>query len=813
MSAQLPRAPARACAAALFAATLACVAGRAAACEQHERVEGRVRSADGRPVAAARIVLIGAHGRRLARSDAAGRFDFRCIESGTYDVVASAPGYQTLSERAVMIEAPHATLSLTLAPATTATLATIGDVSTSAGASVSTASAPSLAVSARRAAAGGASSVAQMLWNELSLTPVLPLGGGGNASVVYAVRGPDPTETLVAVDGHQVNNGSTGDFNLALLDPAALQEVQVIFGVAPSSLLGPNTIGGAVNIITLQPTQTPHALLRLAGGSYGNDGGTVQATGSDARLGYAVSLHATTSSGAVNRTIGTQRVGSGSSGTSALAKLRYQIGGEDGYGYVQVDMHDQTLMQDLSALLTTYVPPAYRVFANTGLGARLGDYGIDAQFPLGGELRDGTPATMLSFSHLTTHASQSVWGSGAGAAAGSCASGCQYLYNQRDVLGDDWVQIDHTLNRGLLTFKADLGTESLRTQYVPGQVQAQLVRAGASPAGYGPCAGVPVLSLPLSQTQRSAVLRYNGDPSSHVHFSLATYVSDFSTFGTSVDPRAGFVWTPTGQTAVRLSAGTTFQTPQLSELVALPASDRVPVGGIVYTGNPRLKPDRATEYDLGVDRAAGGRNGLRVSADLYQNDLRAPSSQLVVAPVPGCQSAAHPKLPCPVSYPVNAGAGIYRGVELRAAARVGAFDVRGGWSVDSSFLTQIPSSIQDGTLVAYEQSLGEPLHKAYLSFERNAARGLVYGADVAYEGAYNELNRPPYATLDAQIAYRAQGYEIGLYARNLTNVYADPFAIANGGVPYGTQPGNPMTPTDAYVMEGSRVVLVFTRSI
>jgi hypothetical protein len=34
-----------------------------------------------------------------------------------------------------------------------------------------------------------------------------------------------------------------------------------------------------------------------------------------------------------------------------------------------------------------------------------------------------------------------------------------------------------------------------------------------------------------------------------------------------------------------------------------------------------------------------------------------------------------------------------------------------------------------------------------------------------------------------------------------------------GGILYGAQPGQPMTPTDAYVLQGRKVVFVFTRSI
>ena len=84
-----------------------------------------------------------------------------------------------------------------------------------------------------------------------------------------------------------------------------------------------------------------------------------------------------------------------------------------------------------------------------------------------------------------------------------------------------------------------------------------------------------VQTIPIAQTERYAVVRYNGDPSSHIHYSLAGYYSNYSTFGTSFDPRAGFVWTPTGNTAVRASVGTTLQTPQLSELVVPPPAEEL----------------------------------------------------------------------------------------------------------------------------------------------------------------------------------------------------------------------------------------------
>ena len=840
------RASARACVhISLALAFVATTFAAAPAQTQTIDVTGTVTAADGSPISGATITLEARDREHKATSDASGVFTFKSLAAVTYTLYAVAPGYQRVSERTVTVDSANPSIAVVLSAATTNSLTVIGTVRSSASETVSTSSAPTVTLNAQDAAAAAVTSVGPMIWSQLSTTPVLPLGGGSNATQTFAVRGPDPTETLVDIDGHYVNNGNTGDFDLSLIDPAALQDVQIVYGISPSSLIGPNTIGGGINIVTLQPTVTPHALVRLFGGSYGTYGGTVQATGTADGLGYAVSLHGTSSDGSVNQNIlapsvnppsddlTSQTVGSAAFGNSILTKLRYQLGGPNGYGYLQFNFRNQNISKDESALLTTYTPPGfsgsggddarsrglspqdddeptspYQSFAGTYLQAHNANYGFDAQLPLGKQLEDGAPATVALFSHMTTLSAQSVAGPG--------EASLPYLYNQRDLLGDDWLEIDHHFSSGTLSFKYDLGTETLDTNYVQGQVTAEARGGVGLPfAQVAPnAAEPPVQTLSLAQTQRYAVLRYNGEPSSELHFSLAAYYSNDSSFGTSFDPRAGIVWTPTGNTAVRASVGTTFQTPQLSELVVPPPEDRVPIGGIIFIGNPNLQPDHATDYDLGAEQIFGSRkHPFKISGDLYQSNVRSPANQLEVDPEPHCQTKRNPTA-CPLSYPVNAGNAVYRGIELSGDYLLSSFaHLRAGWSVDSSYLTAVPENIQDGTLVIGEQTLGQPLHKAYFAFEQSPPAGLAYGARVNWEGNYNELNRSPYATLDAHVAYRYNGYEFGLFGTNLTNVYANPFTIVGGGVPYGTLPGEPMITPNAYVLQGAAVTFVLTRAI
>ncbi len=428
----------------------------------------------------------------------------------------------------------------------------------------------------------------------------------------------------------------------------------------------------------------------------------------------------------------------------------------------------------------------YQSFAGTGLAAHQSNYGFDAQLPLGNAQTDGAPTTFLQFSHLTSLNSQSIAGPG--------ADTLPYLYNQRDNLGDDWLELDHHFHNGQLSFKYDLWTESLTTNYVQGQVvrpkpcrsavpSARSRRRLASPRRRSEAA--PSCRKPHPRPFNRLASRKYSAPRFCATTAIrrATFITRsprlshqrFSTFGTSFDPRAGIVWTPTGNTAVRASVGTTFQTPQLSELV-------VPSGGCPRSDRRRNLHRQSQPADRIMPRTTTS----AWSKSSETTDIRCTSRwisikrifarrrvELNVVPIPHCQTKRNPT-PCPIAMPVNAGNGIYRGVEhARGPAARRDAHVRAGWDVDSSFLTVIPSRFKTERSPRANRSLGQPLHKAYLARRRRPAARLAYGAELDYEGWYNELNRSPYATLDAHVAYRHGGYEYGLYGTNLTNVYAN----------------------------------------
>ena len=180
-----------------------------------------------------------------------------------------------------------------------------------------------------------------------------------------------------------------------------------------------------------------------------------------------------------------------------LTKLRYQLGGDQGYGYLQLSFRNQAIVKRrFQRLLTTYTPPGftgggggddavpdgsspndlpplggYQSFAGTTLAAHQSNYGFDAQLPLGGEKTrrrspvDDAPAQPYDDAQIPC----------------SRSTGRERSHNPISTISA--ISWETTGSRsttvfrstGLLSFKYDLGTEQSRsTNYMQSQVTAEV---------------------------------------------------------------------------------------------------------------------------------------------------------------------------------------------------------------------------------------------------------------------------------------------------------------------------------------------------
>jgi outer membrane receptor protein involved in Fe transport len=764
-------------------------------------VGGRVVSTQGAPIARAEISFVGGDNHVTKAVSASDGAFTSALAPGAYRVNVSAVGFRPLTRGNLSVGSSPLVLKLELASASESLLE-IARVGVNGG-GLSTSSNVTVELNPQAYAQNGIERVSDILSEQIGLTAVRPMGGAATLPVVIALRGPDPSETLVDIDGHEVNNSNTGDFDLSLLDSADLSGIELLYGIAPSSLIGPNTIGGAINLRTLEPTSEPRGLIRASAGSYNTFVTTLQNTGTQGRLGYAFSFHRLTSQGELHDhtllapgsdpgTFDTASVSSDSSAMSALAKLRYALGGGS---FAQLSFRNQSSIRDQSAALSTMNPDGtFSAFPGATVGVHNSAYGLDIYAPIGSRDSTGGSTSAVQFRHYSSVADQSVDGPIAD-------NGSAYFFNSRDFVIEESLEYDRYFSHGSLTFKADVRTEAL-TEPFAALSSGGIIEQSRSPR--------PELVRPLDQSpppispvtesdvQRSFAIRYAFDALRNVQATLATYFSNFSSFGTALDPKLGLVWTPTKDSVVRASIGTTFQPPQLSQLFVPNPLPSPPTSGFVLIGNPKLQADRATEYQLGYERILGnGASATRAELDLYQTNLRTPI-QLFVSNTG-------------YAYPINIGGAVYRGFELRLERSFGAHvHASIGYSTNSTYATSVPTNIGGGSLVAGQQFMGVPLHRATFTIDGTFGRSYAFNVGAAYEGNNNELNRPAFATLQASVSANRGPYMFTLSGTNLTNVYADGFTRQDAGVPY-PGPGGAPTLTPALALPANQITLSITR--
>lgn len=80
-------------------------------------------------------------------------------------------------------------------------------------------------------------------------------GGPQTVTGVY-LRGTNPNQTLVMIDGVRVNSSIQGTVNWNTIDPATIERIEIVRGAA-SSLYGSDAIGGVINIITTSREDRP----------------------------------------------------------------------------------------------------------------------------------------------------------------------------------------------------------------------------------------------------------------------------------------------------------------------------------------------------------------------------------------------------------------------------------------------------------------------------------------------------------------------------------------------------------------------------
>jgi vitamin B12 transporter len=111
-------------------------------------------------------------------------------------------------------------------------------------------------------------------------------GSRGTGTEVF-VRGADPDQTLVMIDGVEVNSVTLGQFDFSTLTTDNVERIEVLRG-SGGTLYGSQAVGGVINIITRAGSGTPRTSVLGEGGNGSTGRGAVSSTGQVGRLRYSV---------------------------------------------------------------------------------------------------------------------------------------------------------------------------------------------------------------------------------------------------------------------------------------------------------------------------------------------------------------------------------------------------------------------------------------------------------------------------------------------------------------------------------------------
>ncbi|HZZ65708.1 MAG TPA: TonB-dependent receptor [Candidatus Baltobacteraceae bacterium] len=740
---------------------------------------GFVHSIAGEPLAGARISLHAGDVRKNAVSDAKGRFTISAPPA-QYQVDTSVSGYRSASVLVALDR--DRSIDIALEPVNAPTLRTIAVVTVDGRLTPILGTIPSLTVTRSDYERLGYDRIVQGLQGLPSATFAHPDGGSSNAIAVVALRGPDPSESLIALDRQLLNDGNTGDLDLSRLPVAAFSAVNVTEGLGPEDSNGSNTFGGAINLVSLRPTRDPHAAFSLSGGSFGQSEGWINATGTQGRFGYAFAADDQNQSGYVNQPVvlnGTTRTTLGSSLAShaGLANLTWsfsQRADVTARVFLLGDVRDQSAsVNGIDEIASDKGTPLYGQFigpGNQSLAQVIRAYQVTDRMPLGA-------------GELSTDVSESD-------------NSVTLVGNPSDPAYDLTHQ-DRRYN-GALNWERDFATSQFA---VGGYTRYETLN-------FGP----PV----LGQTINVLYARGGFQPAPKWRIDGGLFESRYTSFGSNLDGRIGAVYTSAPNTTFRFSAGTGFRAPLLIERYLFPLAQLAQdgLGVFVGQGNPNEKPEHATEYELGMSHEF---TSSTLDVSLYRTNLRNPVEiyyPIQLAESGGClgNSVANPVPGC-VSFNSNVGNAVYEGAEIRYAKRfvpehmflTAMYGLNVAYPKNLNAFFSNPTSAAN--LVDNQQFPGIPQQQGSLEFDYTPATWHA-AVQAIVRGKNNELNLPPFTTVNAAIGKRLdQHADLTMAITNVFNAAVGPFTRFGAGVPYNGLTG-PL-PTDALYVEpmGVRAIL------
>lgn len=406
---------------------------------------------------------------------------------------------------------------------------------------------------------------------------VVPSGSRGTVTSAFT-RGANSNQTLVLVNGMPINDPSSpgGAANLAGIPLDNVERIEMVRG-PQSSLYGSQALGGVVNIVTKSGTSEPRSTLRIEGGTLGTLNTYASTGGRFGATDYFLSLSRENTDGNdITPTRLRDARGSEDDGTetlSASGRIATTFN-EQVSGSVFLQYTDAEADTDADGSTAGFVS-VYQNFDSIFESRRLflsGD--------LSGRFLDGKWRPRLSAGY-TAQKSDSTDDPDAG--------GSVFL---------DRASNEGTTLRFALDNAFDLTPEHLVT------FGGSYTRDEFESNGFRDLGGF-IIDL-NSDAETDAFAVYAGD---HMTFGERFFATLSTRYDVPDDIEDRFTFTvapgyyhPETDTRVTFSYGTGFKTPSLYQRFGFDVNTFGGFPSGVYTGNPDLKPEKSTGWEIGVEQ-------------------------------------------------------------------------------------------------------------------------------------------------------------------------------------------------------------------
>ncbi|HZY97003.1 MAG TPA: TonB-dependent receptor [Candidatus Cybelea sp.] len=796
-------------------------------------IGGTVHTPSGAPIARATVKLRGP-ASAATTTDAKGTFSVN-LPPGRYDLTVAAPGYATVTVNTGEV-GDGARVDVVLEPSDTPKLRTIGEVTVNGGFTLDRNVIPEVGVSRQQMDALGYSQALEALQQVPSVVIHRPDAGAPTTPSVVSLRGPDPSEAMVTLDGQQLNDGNTGDIDLSQFAVPAFNSISVTEGLGPTDLEGSNTFGGAVNLVSVRPTLENHFSLSSSVGSFGTTQNWLNATGTIGKLGYA------------------------------LAGNDYQQTGQVNENDWVVPANNLPVYCGKPSKTKTPNCPIFTHLGST-IAARLGlvnlDYNFSQRSDAGiriftlGDNRDessaldgiaGNPTCVLSGpgpacaftpdAHSPNMVANPVFGEHIGPGSATFAQSIRaYDAYSRSPLGAGTLSADFFASDNNVDFEgggvSPYDVSHLDTRYNEGLAWGRTFEesefASGAYARQEALSGLGITQT-LTQSINSYFIRGSQQLGRDLHVSAGLYDSTYSTFGNTLNWRLGFSDDLGASSVVRFSVGTGFRAPLLAERYFFPpivvAGKLQPNPGagpedsncVVVNGNPNEQPEHATEYELGFSHLFSSTSNLDVS--VYRSNLRDTIENYY--PGGGARSFCNTSPGFAYVIPINIGNAVYQGAEARYKQLFPRLNlsVTLAYGLNVAYPYALGPFVSNptsgGTLIDNQQFLGVPQQQgsAVLTWARN---GWHASTALTLAGKNNTLNQPPYTLVDGAVGKNFGRIDVTIAATNIFSAVSGPFTLYSTGVPYrGLYAGAGNTqylaniPTDANFIQPASVKFIVT---